>query len=96
MTWRVKHLHVSSDKQIGGDHYTGKSVQPWDAMASWMPDDAFIGFMEGNAIKYLARWRDKGGLTDLQKAQHYLEKLIDAVATKEANQSTEKAGDDAA
>ena len=31
----------------------------------------------GNAIKYLARCDDKGGLEDLKKARHYLDKLIE-------------------
>ena len=67
------------DKQVGGDHYVGKAVQPWDAMQAWMPREAFIGFLEGNVIKYLARWRGKGGLQDLHKAAHYLEKLREVV-----------------
>ena len=32
---------------------------------------------EGCAIKYLSRWREKGGLQDLKKARHYLDKLIE-------------------
>lgn len=63
-------------KQVGGDHYISKTVQPWDAMESWMSPDQFSGFLRGNAIKYLARCDDKGGIDDLKKAQHYLEKLI--------------------
>lgn len=51
-------------------------VQPWDAMRSWMSPEEFHGFLRGNAIKYLARCQSKGGLQDLKKAQHYLEKLI--------------------
>jgi hypothetical protein len=65
--------------QIGGDHYASKAVQPWDAMQAWMPREAFIGFLEGNVIKYLARWRGKGGLQDLHKAAHYLDKLVEVV-----------------
>lgn len=35
-----------------------------------------LGFCEGNAIKYLCRWRSKGGLEDLKKARTYIERLI--------------------
>jgi len=35
-----------------------------------------IGFCEGNIIKYVTRWRKKGGLEDLQKAKVYLDRLI--------------------
>ena len=63
-------------KQVGGTHYQ-KPIQPWDAMEAWMSREQFIGYLRGNAIKYLARCDDKGGLEDLQKAQHYLAKLIE-------------------
>ncbi len=65
--------------QVGGDHYRNKTIQPWDAMEAWMTPEAFAGFLQGNAIKYLARWRDKGGLEDLEKAQHYLGKLVEVI-----------------
>jgi hypothetical protein len=34
------------------------------------------GFHEGNVLKYLARWRRKGGVEDLRKAHEYLRRLI--------------------
>lgn len=70
--------------QVGGSHYTEKSIQPWDAMESWMDREQFIGFLRGNAIKYLARCDDKGGLEDLQKARHYLDKLIEFLEKQES------------
>jgi hypothetical protein len=66
--------------QIGGDHYASKAVQPWDAMEAWMSREAFIGYLWGNVIKYMARWKDKGGLQDLDKAAHYLAKMREVVA----------------
>lgn len=68
--------------QIGGSHYTSKTVQPWDAMQAWMTHDEFKGFLRGNAIKYLARCNDKGGIEDLRKARHYLDKLIELEISK--------------
>ena len=35
-----------------------------------------LGFCEGNVIKYVTRWRDKGGLADLKKAKHMIDLLI--------------------
>lgn len=64
-------------KQVGGDHYAKKSIQPWDAMEAWMSPEQYAGFLRGNAIKYLARCDDKGGLEDLKKAGHYLDRLIE-------------------
>jgi len=66
----------ADDMQVGGSHYQ-KDVSPWKAMEAWMSKEQFIGYLRGNAIKYLARCDDKGGLEDLQKAQHYLAKLIE-------------------
>lgn len=63
--------------QVAGEHYLSKKVQPWDAMESWMSEEQFKGFVLGNVIKYIARFQDKGGRIDLEKAQHYLDKLIE-------------------
>ena len=65
------------DTQIGGDHYRKLAVQPWDAMESWMSREEFIGYLRGCALKYQIRYRDKGGVEDLKKARHYLDKLIE-------------------
>jgi hypothetical protein len=72
---------MTRNDQIGGDHYASKTVQPWDAMEAWMSREAFIGYLWGNVIKYMARWKDKGGLQDLDKAAHYLAKMREVVAT---------------
>jgi hypothetical protein len=58
--------------QVGGDHYMDRQIQPWDYIVS---ND--LGFLEGNIIKYVTRWKYKNGADDLRKAQHYLAKLIE-------------------
>jgi len=60
------------DKQVGGTHYTKKSIQPWDYI-----HENNLCYFTGNAVKYLSRWKDKGGVEDLKKAIHYIEKLIE-------------------
>jgi len=72
----------ANEIQVGGDHYKSKKVQPWDAMESWMSPEQFEGFLRGNVIKYIARYKDKDGLKDVQKARHYLEKLIECLETR--------------
>ena len=67
---------MDHSEQVGGRHYADKTIQPWDAMEAWMSAEQFRGFLRGNAIKYLARCDDKGGVEDLRKAAHYLDKLI--------------------
>jgi hypothetical protein len=63
--------YPANTRQVGGAHYQ-KAIQPWDYIIA---ND--IGYMEGNIIKYVSRWRDKNGVEDLRKAQHYLQKLIE-------------------
>ena len=70
---------MSNDKQIGGSHYLEAPIQPWDAMQSWMSHEQFVGFLRGNAIKYIARAEKKGGIEDYRKAMHYLEKLAEVL-----------------
>lgn len=80
------HPQEARNRQVGGDHYLNQGIQPWDAMRAWMTPEQFAGFLLGNAIKYLARFNarapGKGGLNDLQKAQHYLAKLIEQETAK--------------
>ena len=77
------------DSQVGGAHYTSKSIQPWDTMESWMSPEQFKGFLRGNAIKYLARCDDKGGYEDLRKASHYLDKLLSIIMLEHAESTRE-------
>ena len=57
--------------QVGGDHYKTE-IQPWDFIIA-----NNLGYLEGNIIKYVSRYKKKGGMADLLKAQHYLQKLIE-------------------
>ncbi len=60
------------EKQVSGDHYKSLKIQPIEFIhANGIP------FAEGSVIKYVTRWRDKGGLADLEKAKHFLEILIE-------------------
>lgn len=67
----------ANQTQVGGTHYTAKAIQPWEAMQAWMTEEEFCGFLRGNCLKYLVRYKDKGGVEDLRKARHYLDKLIE-------------------
>lgn len=58
-------------KQVGGDHYNRFSIQPFDIIRCYSLD-----YFEGNALKYLLRYKYKNGLEDLEKAKHYLEEII--------------------
>ena len=70
---------LASETQVGGEHYRSKDVQPWTAMQSWMTAEEFEGFLRGNVIKYIARYKDKDGVKDVLKARHYLERLLEHI-----------------
>lgn len=53
------------------DHYTACAIQPIEFIVANNMD-----FLEGNIVKYVARYKRKNGLEDLAKARHYLDMLI--------------------
>ena len=57
--------------QVGGNHYAKYAIQPTEYIIK-----NNLNFCEGNVIKYVTRWKDKGGVEDLKKARHYIEMLI--------------------
>jgi hypothetical protein len=60
----------ASSKQVGGTHYKGFEIQPAEFCYK-----NNIPYLEATAIKYLCRWREKGGVQDLDKAIHFIEML---------------------
>lgn len=59
-------------KQVGGKHYNELEIQPVEYI---MANN--LGFLEGNAIKYITRYPKKGGKQDIEKAIHCLELLLE-------------------
>lgn len=67
----------ANDRQVAGTHYKAHKYETWDVILDWN-----LGYLDGNAVKYLSRWRLKGGVQDLKKARHYLDKLIEVEENK--------------
>lgn len=57
-------------------HYNAGGIECIEAIKASMKQDEFEGYLKGNCIKYLWRYRDKGGLESLLKCQWYLDRLI--------------------
>jgi len=63
----------ANDMQVGGSHYHNeKGFAHWDLTILLNLD-----YLLGQATKYPVRWREKGGLLDLQKSLSYLNKRIE-------------------
>ena len=59
------------DVQVGGGHYKDSKIQPIEYIHA-----NNLGYCEANVVKYISRWRSKGGLQDLEKVKHYVDLLI--------------------
>lgn len=60
------------DTQVGGDHYKTMPIQPMEfSMANGL--DA----CQHTIVKYVTRFREKGGVQDLEKAKHVIDMLIE-------------------
>lgn len=63
---------AANERQVGGAHYKTGPVQHWDMVAQHGLD-----YFQGQITKYVMRWKAKGGIQDLEKAAHFLEKYIE-------------------
>lgn len=61
--------------QVGGNHYRS-SYQHWDLVIRHN-----VPWPQACAVKYLTRWKAKGGQADLLKAEHYVQKAIEEATT---------------
>ena len=60
------------DTQIAGDHYRRYAIQPVEYTVK---ND--LSFLAGNVVKYVTRYKHKGGAEDIRKAIHYLELILE-------------------
>lgn len=64
--------------QIGGNHYKKLKIQPMRYSMENKLDP-----LQHTIVKYVTRFRDKGGVQDLEKAKHCLDMLIQYELTGE-------------
>lgn len=69
---RATGTDAANATQHGGTHYKDQLIEPWDYSLANK-----LGPLETNIVKYVTRYKQKGGIDDLRKAQHYLQKLIE-------------------
>ena len=80
---RNDEVEPTNDAVQHPSHYTQGGIECIDAIKASMTADGFADYCKGNIIKYICRWRDKGGVEDLRKASVYLDWLINAADEKE-------------
>jgi hypothetical protein len=66
------------------EHYASGGIECIEAIEASMSEEALLGYLKGNCIKYLWRYEQKGGSESLRKCQWYLNRLISHVQCQEA------------
>lgn len=65
-------IDTPSPIKISPKHYTDLEIEPWDYIIR-----NNLGYLDGNIVKYVSRYKKKGGREDLLKARTYLDKLLE-------------------
>lgn len=77
----IEKTSSANSRQVGGGHYKAMEeaggIQPWDFI---LPNR--LEWAQGEAIAKIARWRSKGGIEDLEKTIHLLQKYIEVEKAK--------------
>jgi hypothetical protein len=80
-------IHEDLEDEINSPvHYNTGSMETIDLIREGMSDDEFLGYLKGNILKYICRYRHKNKenpIKDLMKAKWYIEKLISIMREKQ-------------
>lgn len=63
----------SLERQVGGTHYKTEGIEP----AEYNLENFGPEWIQGNIVKYITRYRNKGGIKDLLKIKHYVDILLE-------------------
>lgn len=74
--FKLKEETTMTDLIDNQPHYKNQGVEPIVLMKTNFSKEEFTGFLQGNVLKYMLRYKDKNGLEDLKKAKTYLTWLI--------------------
>ena len=68
-----------SDNVNHPSHYNTGNIEVIDYIEDKLDYNEFTGYLTGNIIKYISRYKHKNGIEDLQKAEWYLNYLINYI-----------------
>src|SRR5699024_6026526 len=68
-----------SDAINSPNHYNSGDIETIDYIQDKLTAEQFEGYLVGNVMKYVSRYRHKNGMEDLKKARWHLDRLIDGV-----------------
>lgn len=67
---------IKHDSVNHPSHYTAGKKEVIELIYESMTHEQFVGYIQGNVLKYMMRYRLKNGIEDLRKAIWYLEYLV--------------------
>ena len=68
---------MKNDPVNNPPHYNRKNIEAVCAIEASMDEEEFRGYLKGNTLKYMWRYKYKDSpVEDLEKAQYYLNLLI--------------------
>ncbi|MBL0992189.1 MAG: DUF3310 domain-containing protein [Escherichia coli] len=75
--FKLKEETETTDLIDNQSHYKNQGIEPIELMRANFSNEEFAGFLQGNVLKYMLRYKDKNGVEDLKKAKTYLTWLIE-------------------
>ena len=69
-------MEMVPDCIINPPHYLVGGIETMDFIKAKLTSEGFEGFCIGSIIQYVSRYRHKGGLDDLKKAEQVLQRII--------------------
>ncbi|OUW92597.1 MAG: hypothetical protein CBD88_08360 [Flavobacteriales bacterium TMED228] len=77
LAWLDEEDSTEFDSVHKPEHYNNSGLECIDAIKGMLTPDEYIGYLRGNSLKYLWRFRYKNKpIEDLRKARWYEERLI--------------------
>lgn len=74
---KMKETPMPEHSATEPSHYKELAIDPLEYMSVNFTNEAYMGFLEGNILKYVTRYKMKNGVEDLKKARYYLDLLIE-------------------
>lgn len=67
-----------NDKVNSPSHYQRNGYECIDIIRIFLTEEEYKGYLKGNQLKYLFRYKEKDGIQDLEKLKKYTDYLIQA------------------
>ena len=72
-------IEIKEDLVNSPPHYNKGAIECIDAIEAMLTHEEYIGYLRGNSLKYRWRFRYKNGIQDLEKAEWYERRLMEAL-----------------